>query len=110
MGEGVVHSPSPEEQLPPSLGPPSQGILLFHLLPGLAEEETTLSCHRLPGGGSNCMSRQDMFDRMCLTDLLLCNQPLPWKDLWVPSRCTTFKDGEGGRATGMVSGSERCHP
>ncbi|RXN06973.1 myosin heavy fast skeletal muscle-like protein [Labeo rohita] len=34
-GEGVVCSPSPEEQLHPSLGRPSQGLLLFRLPPVL---------------------------------------------------------------------------
>ncbi len=35
-GEGVVPSPSPEEQTSPSLGRPSQGRLLLRLPPGLA--------------------------------------------------------------------------
>ncbi len=35
-GEGVVRSPSPEEQTSPSLGRPSQGRLLRRLPPGLA--------------------------------------------------------------------------
>ncbi len=35
-GEGVVRSPSPDEQFPPSLGRPSQGLLHLRLPPGLA--------------------------------------------------------------------------
>ncbi len=35
-GEGVVRSPSPEEQTSPTLGRPSQGRLLRRLPPGLA--------------------------------------------------------------------------
>ncbi len=37
LGLGEVHSPSPEEQFPPSLGHPSRGLFLFCLLPGLTE-------------------------------------------------------------------------
>ncbi len=36
LGEGEVHSPSPDEQPPPSLGRPSQGLLHLCLPPGLA--------------------------------------------------------------------------
>ncbi len=35
-GEGVVRSPSPDEQFSPSLGRPSQGLLHLRLPPGLA--------------------------------------------------------------------------
>ncbi|XP_016370140.1 uncharacterized protein LOC107709982, partial [Sinocyclocheilus rhinocerous] len=87
--EGVVRSPSPEEQLSPPLGRPSQGLLLFCLPPGSmallgwrllwmrhgggcrgppSSTSRLRGCGRRTGGGSSCPPGQDVTNH--LTSLL----------------------------------------
>jgi hypothetical protein len=85
-GQGEVRTLSPEEQLPPSLGRPSQGRLPLRLPPDLAGAWMGWAlllrpatcclgggCCRRLGGGSSWSSGQDVLNRL---RLLLCRGKL----------------------------------
>ncbi len=76
-GEGVVRSPSPEEQSPPSLGRPSQGRLLLRLPSGLAGAWTggaaalRPALRRCIAGGCCAGALYDFVNHLILVDHLI---------------------------------------